>query len=90
MVQELWTIVTFSELVPWQRLDQWKKGILKSPELDVVNINVYAKFDQTIPYGSRDRASLFFFFFFFLSFFFFFFFLQNLDLGKASTDDNSI
>ena len=31
-------------------------GIWQSLRLDVVNINVYAKFSQTIPKGSRDRA----------------------------------
>ena len=50
-----------------------KNGIWQSTGLDLVNINVYAKFHQNIPYGSTDNASFIFF--------------QNCDLGKASTDD---
>ena len=36
-------------------------GIWQSLYLDLVNINVYAKFDQNIPKSSRDRASFTFF-----------------------------
>ena len=49
-----------------------KNVISQSLGLDLVNINVYAKVFQNIPNGLRDRAI---------------FTIQNLALGKASTDD---
>ena len=50
MVQELWAIFTFSQLM--------ENGICQSLGLDIVDINVYTKFLQNISYGSRDRTSL--------------------------------
>ena len=35
-----------------------ENGIWQSSGLDLVNINVFMKVHQNIPYGSRDRASL--------------------------------
>ena len=49
MVQELWAIFTFPQFGPRQSLDQWKMVFGKSPWLDLVNINVYAKFHQHLP-----------------------------------------
>ena len=46
--------------------------ISQSLGLDLVNINVYAKVYQNIPFSSRDRAIFTF---------------QNLPLGKASTNE---
>ena len=53
-----------------------KNVISQSLELDLVNINVYAKDYQNIPLSSRDRAIFTFFSLF-----------QNLALDKASTND---
>ena len=49
-----------------------KNDISQSLGLDLVNINVYAEVYQNIPLSSRDKAIFTF---------------QNLELGKASTDD---
>ena len=50
-----------------------KEDISQSLGLDLININVYAEVYQNIPLSSRDKAISTFF--------------QNLELGKASTDD---
>ena len=34
-----------------------KYGIWQSPGLDLININMYAKFHLNIPYGSRERTN---------------------------------
>ena len=63
---------TFSKFEPRQNLDQCQMtfdnllgvmmgGIWQSICLDLVNSNVYAKFYQNIPKGSRDRARFTFF-----------------------------
>ena len=49
-------IFTFSEFGARQSLDRWKNVILQPLELDLDNINVYAKVYENIPLSSRDRA----------------------------------
>ena len=55
-VQEIGPFSLVSEFGARQGLDRYKNVILQSLELDLVNINVYAKVDQNIPLSSRDRA----------------------------------
>ena len=91
MVQALWAIFTFSQCVPRQSLDQWKMVFCNPPELDLVNINGYVKFEHVFHMIQEIyRANLTFSEFGYrrsfdqdrsVSLF------QHSDLGKASTND---
>ena len=52
---------SFSEFGPRHNLDKMINGIWQSLCVDLGKSNVYAKFYQKIPKGSRDIASLMFF-----------------------------